>query len=74
MHFCLKFAQDELQRKIDYCYAGLRCVVVIVDDVLVYGKTRAEHDKNLKSALPHTREMGIKLNDEKLDVGRSRSL
>ena len=69
--FGLKSAQDEFQRKIDYCYAGLRGVVAIVDDVLVYGKTRAEHDNNLKAALQHTREMGIKLNDEKLDVGQS---
>ncbi|XP_062610827.1 uncharacterized protein K02A2.6-like [Saccostrea cucullata] len=69
--FGLKSAQDEFQRKIDYCYAGLKGVVAIVDDILVYGKTRAEHDSNLKAALQRTREMGIKLNDEKLDVGKT---
>ena len=37
----------------------------------MYGKTRAQHDNNLKAALQSTREMGIKLNDEKLDVGQS---
>ena len=49
--------------EIDYCYAGLRGVVAIVNDVLVYGKTRAVHDNNLKAALQSTREMGFKLND-----------
>ena len=40
-------AQDEFQRQIDYCYAGLKGVVAIVDEILVYGKTRTEHDANL---------------------------
>ena len=66
--FGLKSAQDEFQRKIDYCCVGLRGAVAIVNDVLVYGKTPAEHDYNLKAALQRTRQMGIKLNDEKLEV------
>lgn len=69
--FGLKSAQDEFQRQIDYCYAGLKGVVAIVDAILMYGKTRTEHDNNLKAALQSTRELGIKLNDEKLDVGQS---
>ena len=66
--FGLKSAQVEFQCKIDYCYAGLRGAVAIVDDVLVNGKTRAEHDYNLKAALQRAGQMGIKLNDEKLEV------
>ena len=46
--FVLKSAQDKFQRKTDCCYAGLRDVVAIVDDVLVCGKTGTEHDNNLK--------------------------
>ena len=69
--FGLKSSQDEFQRKVDECYAGLQGVVAIVDDVLVYGKTRDEHDQNLRAALQRSREKGIKLNDEKLKVGQS---
>jgi hypothetical protein len=68
--FVLKSAQDEFQRQIDYCYAGLKGVVAIVE-ISVYGKTRTEHDINLQAAIQRTREIGIKLNDEKLDVGQS---
>ena len=52
-------AQDEFQYKIDNNYVNLRGVVAIVKDVLVYGKTRTEHDNNLKTSLQRTREMGI---------------
>ena len=71
--FVLKSAQDKFQRKTDCCYAGLRDVVAIVDDVLVCGKTGTEHDNNLKAALQRTRDIGIKLKDEKLDVGQSQA-
>lgn len=51
LNFGLKSAQDEYQRKIDYwtCYADLRGVgvVIVVDDVFVYGKSREEHANNL---------------------------
>ena len=43
----LKSSQDELQRKIDECLEGLPDVAAIVDDILVYGKMREEHDQNL---------------------------
>ena len=55
-------AQDRI-----FCYAGLRYAVAIVEN----GKTRAEHDYILKAALQRTREMDIKLHDEKFDVDQS---
>jgi hypothetical protein len=45
----LKSSQDEFQRKIDESFEGLDGVVAIVDDILVFGHTREEHDKNLRS-------------------------
>ncbi|XP_021361397.1 uncharacterized protein K02A2.6-like [Mizuhopecten yessoensis] len=67
--FGLKSSQDEFQQKMDECYEGLEGAVALVDDVLVYGKTRSEHDKNLREALLRSRERGIKLNKDKLEVG-----
>lgn len=54
---------------IDMSFEGLDGVVVIVDDILVFGHTREEHDKNLRSVLVRSKEKGIKLNEDKLEVG-----
>ena len=40
----------------DECYEGLDGVVAIVDDILLYGHTRKEHDLNLKSVLARSHE------------------
>ncbi|KAJ8369920.1 hypothetical protein SKAU_G00099480 [Synaphobranchus kaupii] len=58
-------AQDEFQRRIDETYEGLSGVAVIVDDILVYGRSKEEHDASLRAMLERTRESGIKLNKEK---------
>ncbi|XP_033759886.1 uncharacterized protein K02A2.6-like [Pecten maximus] len=51
MPFGIRSAQDEFQRVIDESFEGLRGVSTIVDDILVYGKTRHEHDSNLRAVL-----------------------
>jgi hypothetical protein len=47
MPFGIRSAQDEFQRKIDEIYEGLQGVTTLVDDILIYGKMRKEHDENL---------------------------
>ena len=69
MPFGIKCAQDEFQRKIDETFEGLSGVTALVDDILVYGGTRAEHDENLRAVLTRARTAGIKLNADKLFVG-----
>jgi len=64
--FGLKSSQDEFQRKIYECYESLQGVVAIVDDILVYGHTREEHDQNLRSVLNRSKEKGVRLNKETL--------
>ncbi len=63
--FGLISAQDEFQRKIDETYEGLNGVMAIVDDILIYGQTKAEHDENLHVMLQRSRERGVKLNPGK---------
>lgn len=63
--FGLKSSQDEFQRKVDETYEGLEGVTAIVDDVLIYGKSKEEHDKNLRAMLQRSRERGVKLNPDK---------
>lgn len=58
-------AQDEFQRRIDETYEGLEGVTCIVDDTVVFGRTKGEHDRNLRAMLTRTRERGVRLNPDK---------
>lgn len=53
------------QRIIEQVLAGLTGVVCFLDDILVYGRTDAEHDRNLASVLKRLAEYDILLNKEK---------
>lgn len=63
--FGLISAQDEFQQKIDETYEGLNGFMAIVDDILIYGKTKAEHNEHLHGMLQGSRERGVRLNPEK---------
>ena len=67
--FGLNCSQDVFQRKIDETFEGMTGVTAIVDDILVFGKTRAEHDQNLRKVLTRAHERGIKLNADKVKIG-----
>ena len=42
-----KFASDIFQKKLDSVYIGLPGVTGIPDDMVIYGRTEEEHDRNL---------------------------
>jgi transposase InsO family protein len=67
--FGLISAQDEFQRKMDETFEGLPGVVPLVDDVIIWGKTREEHDMHLRAALDRASERNLRLNPDKLVVG-----
>lgn len=46
-------------------------VTLYMDDVLVHGRTREEHDQNLKHVMDLIRKSGLKLNRDKCSFGRS---
>src|SRR4029434_10882442 len=48
--------------------SGLQGVAGIVDDIVVFGKTRKEHDSNLRAILSRTREKGVRLNPDKCRI------
>ena len=66
--FGIVSAQDEFQRRVDETYEGLQGVAGIVDDIVVFGKTRKEHDSNLRAMLSRTREKGVRLNPDKCRI------
>ena len=69
--FGLKMAQDEFISKMDQCLEGLPGVKTIVDDSVVYGSDRKAHDRNVDKLMSRCRQMGIKLNADKTDIGQT---
>ena len=61
-----KIASDIFQKKLDSVYIGLPGVTGIADDMIVYGRTEEEHDRNLILFLERTRSNGLVLNKKKL--------
>ena len=61
-----KIASDIFQKKLDSVYIGLPGVTGIADDMIVYGRTEEEHDRNLILFLETTRSNGLVLNKKKL--------
>ena len=61
----IRSSQDSFFRKID----ELPGVTSIIDDILIFGQTREEHDKHLKDVSQRSREKGIRFNPEKCVIG-----
>ena len=53
------------QRTMDQMLQGLNGVVAYLDDVLVTGRTRQEHLRNLEAVLERFRKFGVRLAEEK---------
>ncbi|KXJ82310.1 hypothetical protein RP20_CCG013631 [Aedes albopictus] len=58
--------QEVLQRRI---LGGCKGIKVYLDDVLVHGKTKEEHDANLSEALARLKEHNVMLNEAKCVFG-----
>ncbi|KAK2705982.1 hypothetical protein QYM36_016114 [Artemia franciscana] len=65
MPFGLISAQDEFQRRMEEAFEGIKGFSVIVDDIIISGRTDEEHDSNVRSALIRAREKCVKLNLQK---------
>ena len=63
-------ASDIFQKKLDSIYIGLPGVTGIADDMIVFGRSEAEHDRNFILFLETTRINGLRLNKEKLQFKR----
>ncbi|XP_011437820.3 retrovirus-related Pol polyprotein from transposon 297 [Magallana gigas] len=72
--FGLSSAPEEFQRKQHEVLEGLQHTEVIMDDILVYGSGETmddairDHDFHLQALLQRAREVGLKLNKEKLKL------
>ena len=69
--FGISSAPESYQRRMSQILAGLDGVLCHIDDVLVFGSTRVEHDARLEVALSHLSAVGVTLNVEKCEFRKS---
>ena len=69
MPFGIHSTQEVFQKTIDMAFEGINGCKSIIDDMLVWGSSKEEHDRNLRKVLDRTREVGIKWNAEKCVFG-----
>ena len=63
--FGISSAPEHFQRRMSEALSGLAGTVCMMDDVLVYGENREEHDKRLTGVLQRLSDLGLTLNADK---------
>jgi hypothetical protein len=70
--FGITSAQEIFQRNMTELLYGLNGIEVIIDDILVYGKTHEEHDNRLDALFEKIHLSGLKLNGDKCEFRSQR--
>ena len=63
--FGISSAPEHFQRRMSEALSGLAGAVCMMDDVLVYGENREEHDERLTGELQRLSDLGMTLNADK---------
>lgn len=67
--FGIHSASEVFQVEVANIIAGLSDCVNLQDDIIIWGKTKEEHDSNLEKVMNRILESGLKLNREKCVFG-----
>ena len=67
LNFLVSSASEICQHAIARALSGIDGVTNMNDDIIVYGKTKAEHDRNLRNVVIRFRESNITLNRKKCE-------
>lgn len=70
--FGITSAPEHFQRRVSEVLSGIKGVVGMTDDVLVFGENQEEHDKHLTEALKRIEQAGLTLNREKCQFSKDR--
>ena len=70
MPFGISSAPEHFQKRMSKILAGLEGVLVLIDDVLVFGKNQKEHNERLRAALLRIKESGATLNLSKCEFSK----
>ena len=64
-------APEHFQKRMSAILAGLEGVLCLMDDVLIFGSNKGEHDSRLKVVLERIQKAGVTLNSLKCEFGKS---
>lgn len=67
--FGISASSDIFNQKVQEIFQGIPGVYAIVDDILISGRSQAEHDTNLCATLQRAKEKCIKFNPDKCKIG-----
>ena len=71
LSFGINSAAEVFQNAIREALNGIEGVINISDDILIYGRTQQEHDRNLRMCFERLREKGLTLNSTKCVFNKS---
>ncbi|KAK3728945.1 hypothetical protein QZH41_016810 [Actinostola sp. cb2023] len=74
MPFGIHSAQEVFHKRLHELFQDLSGVETDIDDILVWGRTREEHDERLEKTPQRARESNLKLNPDKCKIRRSEVL
>ena len=69
--FGITSAPEHFQRRMSDMLCNLEGVVCMMDDVLVHGRMKEEHDRRLDKVLQRMQEVGLTLNEKKCQFSRN---
>ncbi|GFR73036.1 retrovirus-related Pol polyprotein from transposon 297 [Elysia marginata] len=67
--FGINAAPELFQHHLNQILHDIQGATFYIDDVIIFGKTREEHDRNLQATLDRLQERGVKLNKDKCLFG-----
>ena len=67
----LKCSSEVFQRELVTHFGDFEVVGIVVDDILVHGKTLEEHNMRLRNVLHKAREINLKLNKDKCGLAQA---
>ena len=70
--FGVSSAPELFQRRMSQILEGLDGVLCQMDDVLIFGSDKAQHDQRLTAALKRLQAAGVTLNSEKCEFAKTR--
>ena len=68
MPFGINSAPEIFQKRMTQAFDGLSGVKTIADDILIWGRNKAEHNHRLEQVLERSRKAGRKLNRSKIKI------
>ena len=63
--FGLASSNEVFQKRMTQSFEEIEGVIVMFDDILVTGKNKEDHDRNLEKVLQRAKEVGVRLNKKK---------